>query len=283
MALQLSMVGLVVEDMGRSLAFYRRLGLAIPAGADDRPHVEVKMESGITFFWDTTFVRTYDPDREPPAGGSRILPEFFLADRGAVAAAYADMTGHGYQGHQGTLRDGVRRVHGHGGRPGREYRPHHRGVGRYAMGVGRDERHVVRLRVVDGMRSGCGWREAIDAAGLKASRATAYRLARRARLCGDNALRDERRGHAHKLGDPARAWVATYCRGAPHSAGGHIQAALQDRFGLSVSISQINRVRATLGLSRRARGAGGKSTGRSTAHVVMAGWRRRPATPRRRP
>jgi catechol 2,3-dioxygenase-like lactoylglutathione lyase family enzyme len=100
MALQLSMVGLVVEDMGRSLAFYRRLGVEVPAGEDDRPHVEVKMENGITFFWDTTFARTYDPDREPPAGGYRMVPEFFLAGRAAVDATYAEMTGHGYQGHR---------------------------------------------------------------------------------------------------------------------------------------------------------------------------------------
>jgi len=100
MALQLSMIGLFVEDMGRSLAFYRRLSLEVPAGADDQPHVEVTMEDGVTFFWDATFVRTYDPDREPPSGGYRMLPEFFLAGREAVDATYAEMTGHGYRGHR---------------------------------------------------------------------------------------------------------------------------------------------------------------------------------------
>lgn len=100
MALQLSMVGLIVEDMGRSLAFYRRLGLDIPADGDDRPHVEVRMAGGLTFFWDTAFARAYDPDREAPTGGYRVLPEFFLTDRGAVDATYAQMIGHGYGGHR---------------------------------------------------------------------------------------------------------------------------------------------------------------------------------------
>lgn len=100
MALQLSMVGLIVEDMGRSLAFYRRLGLDMPADVNDQPHVEVKMESGVTFFWDTAFARAYDPDREPPAGSYRIVPEFFVADRGAVDATYTRMTSHGYRGHR---------------------------------------------------------------------------------------------------------------------------------------------------------------------------------------
>ena len=100
MAVQLSMIGLIVEDMGRSLAFYRRLGLDIPAGEDDRAHVEVKMGGGLTLFWDTTFARTYDPDRELPAGGYRMVLEFFLAGREAIDAMYAEMTGGGYRGHR---------------------------------------------------------------------------------------------------------------------------------------------------------------------------------------
>src|SRR5918998_5680640 len=41
MALRLDLVGIVTHDMGSSLAFYRRLGLDIPDGAEDEPHVEV--------------------------------------------------------------------------------------------------------------------------------------------------------------------------------------------------------------------------------------------------
>nr|MBA2712924.1 glyoxalase [Rubrobacteraceae bacterium] len=40
MPLQLSMVGLVVEDMAASLAFYRRLGLEIPEGSEEKPFVQ---------------------------------------------------------------------------------------------------------------------------------------------------------------------------------------------------------------------------------------------------
>ncbi len=100
MSVHLSMIGVVVADMARALAFYRRLGLDIPADADDRPHVEMRMEGGVTLFWDTVFAKTYDPDREVPTGGYRILPEFFLADRSAVDATYADLIGHGYRGHR---------------------------------------------------------------------------------------------------------------------------------------------------------------------------------------
>ena len=100
MAVQLSMVGVFVEDMARSLAFYRRLGLDIPTGVDDPPHVEIRMESGITFFFDTSFTPTYDADREPPVGSYRILPEFFLVSREAVDTTYADLTSRDYRGHR---------------------------------------------------------------------------------------------------------------------------------------------------------------------------------------
>jgi len=113
-SVQLSMVGLVVEDMARALAFYRRLGLDIPAEADDRPHVEVRMGNGVTFFWDTAFAKAYDPDREPPSGGYRVLPELFLADRGAVDATYATLTGSGYRGHRAPFETAFG-VYGHGG------------------------------------------------------------------------------------------------------------------------------------------------------------------------
>ena len=46
MPIQLAMVGLVVSDMKRSLAFYRRLGLDIPVDAD-----EAGLRSSISHAW----------------------------------------------------------------------------------------------------------------------------------------------------------------------------------------------------------------------------------------
>ena len=39
-------VGLVANDLARTLAFYRALGLDIPAEADTAPHVEVELAAG---------------------------------------------------------------------------------------------------------------------------------------------------------------------------------------------------------------------------------------------
>ena len=86
MSLELSMVGLVVKSIPVSLEFYRRLGVEIPADADSEPFVMHRMESGVTLFWDTVFAKRYDPAREEPAGGYRIMLEFFLASEDAVDA-----------------------------------------------------------------------------------------------------------------------------------------------------------------------------------------------------
>jgi predicted lactoylglutathione lyase len=98
MSLELSMVGLVVRSMPDSLEFYRRLGIDLPADADSERFVMHRMESGVTMFWDTVFAKKYDPAREDPAGGYRIMLEFFLADNAAVDAKFAEMVGYGYNG-----------------------------------------------------------------------------------------------------------------------------------------------------------------------------------------
>jgi predicted lactoylglutathione lyase len=98
MSLQLSMVGLMVEDMSTALAFYRRLGLAIPPEEDAKQFVLWRMDSGVTIFWDTVFADTYDPGREKPAGGYRVMLEFFLEDAAAVDSKFEEMVGLGYHG-----------------------------------------------------------------------------------------------------------------------------------------------------------------------------------------
>ncbi len=98
MGTRLSMIGLLVEDMDRSLAFYRALGLAIPEGAEEEAHVEVEMGGEVVLFWDTAFAATYDPAWEKPRGGYGILPEFFVGSREAVDVLYGKLVAHGHLG-----------------------------------------------------------------------------------------------------------------------------------------------------------------------------------------
>ena len=69
MSLELSMVGLVVKNMPASLEFYRRLGVEIPAAADDERFVMHRMESGVTLFWDTVL-----PEVDPRVKSRPVVP-----------------------------------------------------------------------------------------------------------------------------------------------------------------------------------------------------------------
>jgi predicted lactoylglutathione lyase len=92
-----TMVVLLIEDMARSVAFYERLGVAFPPDIGSRTDVVVDIGGGHNIVWSETFARN-EPDRRPPAGGSRIMLEFFVDGRAAVDAAWAELTEAGYRG-----------------------------------------------------------------------------------------------------------------------------------------------------------------------------------------
>jgi catechol 2,3-dioxygenase-like lactoylglutathione lyase family enzyme len=101
MQAKLDLIGLVVADMARSLAFYRHLGLPLPPEADRQPHVEAALPGGLRLAWDTVeTVRSFDPDWTPPGGGHRIALAFRLASPAAVDEAYAELVALGYAGHK---------------------------------------------------------------------------------------------------------------------------------------------------------------------------------------
>lgn len=77
MTLRLDMIGLVATDMPTTLAFYRRLGLEIPAEADSEPHVEITLPGGLRLAWDTVeTIHSFDPAWTPPTGGHRSALAF---------------------------------------------------------------------------------------------------------------------------------------------------------------------------------------------------------------
>ena len=99
MTLELYMVGVIVENMSRALEFYRRLGVAVPDGAEDQGHVEVKMGE-LTFFLSTKAANArWDPSPTPAAGGYRIILEFYLESAEALDAKYEELTDFGYASH----------------------------------------------------------------------------------------------------------------------------------------------------------------------------------------
>jgi uncharacterized glyoxalase superfamily protein PhnB len=92
--------GIVVADMGKALAFYRGLGLSIPAEADAAPHVDVPISDGVRLMFDTQeTVRSSDPQWQPPSGGAGISIAFECGSPSEVDSMYATMTGAGHAGH----------------------------------------------------------------------------------------------------------------------------------------------------------------------------------------
>jgi catechol 2,3-dioxygenase-like lactoylglutathione lyase family enzyme len=93
MNLKPALVELVVADMAASLAFYRRLGLDIPAEADAEPHVDVEL-GGLRLAFDThETIRSFDHAWIPPTGGHRMALAFAAESPEEVDAAYAELTG----------------------------------------------------------------------------------------------------------------------------------------------------------------------------------------------
>lgn len=96
-------ISIFVADMARSLAFYRSLGLDIPADADAQPHVDHELPSGFSLMWDThETVQAYDPAFSPgadTADSGNLELAFHCADPNAVDKLYAEVTDAGYTGH----------------------------------------------------------------------------------------------------------------------------------------------------------------------------------------
>ena len=92
-----TMVVLLIENLARSLAFYRRLGIEFPPDADERTDVGVDIGDGRTIIWTTTFAQ-YDHEREAPRGSSRVMLEFFVDGNDAVDALFAELTAVGHNG-----------------------------------------------------------------------------------------------------------------------------------------------------------------------------------------
>ncbi len=120
--------------------------------------------------------------------------------------------------------------------------------------------YTARMQVVQAMEQGIPWQEAAKRAELQISESTAYRLRQRVRQGGEEALREGRHGHPAKLRGEVRQWLEETCEQAPHTPSHKVQALLAEQFSLSVSVSQINRVRAALGVSNPPQWAKGKKT-----------------------
>ncbi len=95
----LDMIGIVAADVAASLAFYRRLGVPFPDGADDQPHVEATLPGGLRIALDSVeVIRSFQPDWAPPSGGARVALAFLCDGATGVDATYAELVAAGAPG-----------------------------------------------------------------------------------------------------------------------------------------------------------------------------------------
>lgn len=85
-------IGIVVQEMSRSLKFYRQLGLEFPEGADAEEHVEAKIAEGVTLMFDLAgMVRNFDPAWTAPDGSPRVAFAFECESPAAVDERYGEL------------------------------------------------------------------------------------------------------------------------------------------------------------------------------------------------
>jgi catechol 2,3-dioxygenase-like lactoylglutathione lyase family enzyme len=91
-------VQIVTQDIDASLAFYRRLGLAVPEDLADKSHVAYELPGGLSISWDPIeTIKSFDPDFTMPTSSALALA-FDCETPAGVDETYADLIDAGYQG-----------------------------------------------------------------------------------------------------------------------------------------------------------------------------------------
>ena len=98
MAISLHTVGITVKNLGKSLSFYRTLGLPISEGQDNEHHVEFTSENGysIGFIPEATMLQT-DPTWKAPVGNNRVSLQFSCSSPADVDEIYKKLIADGHQ------------------------------------------------------------------------------------------------------------------------------------------------------------------------------------------
>ncbi|MDZ4767737.1 MAG: VOC family protein [Chloroflexota bacterium] len=94
---RLDVIGIIVRDMPSALAFYRQLGLDLPAEMDAQGHVDAFLPGGMRLSFDThAVIRSFRPDFQPAEGHLHKMNLAFLcASPADVDALYARLTEQG--------------------------------------------------------------------------------------------------------------------------------------------------------------------------------------------
>jgi catechol 2,3-dioxygenase-like lactoylglutathione lyase family enzyme len=94
---QLNAIGIVTSNMGRSIRFYRLLGVDVPETPDEG-HVDTLLPNGVRFMLDTEeVIRSFRPDWTR-ATGNEVALAFECASPAEVDEVYARAVAAGFHG-----------------------------------------------------------------------------------------------------------------------------------------------------------------------------------------
>lgn len=99
----LDAVGIVVSELGRSVEFYRALGVPFEPGMEDsgHGHAEAELEAGLRLMLDTEAgMKEFDPAWARGTGGSGATLAFRCATPAEVDELYAEAVRAGGRGHK---------------------------------------------------------------------------------------------------------------------------------------------------------------------------------------
>ncbi|WP_345412681.1 VOC family protein [Pseudonocardia xishanensis] len=91
-----TVIEIVTADLGEALAFYRALGLGVPEGVDEAPHVEVPLPGGNRLAFDPeSTVASVTEGYTPPTGEGRVALAFGFDTPAEVDEAHGALVGAG--------------------------------------------------------------------------------------------------------------------------------------------------------------------------------------------
>src|SRR5712664_1593461 len=114
-----------------------------------------------------------------------------------------------------------------------------------------EQRRAAKQEMIRAVQLGATAKGARDNSPVLMHRTTVYRLLKRVQSEGEKALTDGRHGHPVKLRGEILTDLREQCQENPCISSAAVQCAMHKRFGHAPSVSQLNRVRASLGLSRQ--------------------------------
>jgi uncharacterized glyoxalase superfamily protein PhnB len=98
---QFEAFGIVVSDMPRALAFYRKLGLEFPDGAEGEDHVEAQLPGGLRYMIDTeSVIKMFDPEWQRPSRGHAVAGAFKCESPAEVDRVYKELVEAGGSPHK---------------------------------------------------------------------------------------------------------------------------------------------------------------------------------------